>query len=144
MAKKYTDIGYIRASENTALDDFMSLTKDLQVLVDGNAIDTKYLQLPKYLTAYDKSSKKEVILGKLVKREVEGELRVYFQFNDNVSFRKDGNVLKNKFGSLKSTSAQLDELEKSLQDEKISEDNYNKVKEAISSSKAKVTIVTES
>ena len=86
MAKKYTDIGYIRASDNTALDDFMSLTKDLQVLVDGEAVDTKYLQLPKYLTAYDKSKKQEVILGKLVKREVDGELRVYFQFNDNVSF----------------------------------------------------------
>lgn len=145
-SKAWPTLGFIKDSQDAALDGFLKLTKDLTIEVDGQAIDTKNLNMPKYLTAYDKSTKTEVIIGKLVKKrktfnDADSDLQVFIALEPNVTFKLAGDKVNSSgFGSLESQGAQLARLDSLLADEKITEEQFETSKTNIGYSKAKVTL----
>lgn len=144
--KAWPTLGYIKDSQDAALDGYLKLDKNLTLEVDGETLNVKSLNMPKYLTTYDSVNKREVIIGKLVKRREERDnpdsnLKVYIQLEPNVTFKYNGDKVQTSgFASLESAGAQLARLEQSLENNDITEDQYEQARTNISYSKAKVTL----
>lgn len=144
--KQWPTFGFIKESKDTALDGYVKLDKNLTIEVDGETLSVGNLNMPKFLTAYDKVNKREVVIGKLVKKrktfnDPDSDLQVFIAFEPNVTFKNNGEkVFTSGFASLESAPAQLARLEKLLADNKVTEEQYDDTKKNISFSKAKITL----
>ena len=144
--KAWPTLGYIKDSQDTALDGYLKLGKDLTIEVDGEAINAGSIGMPKFLTAYDKTTKTEVIIGKLVKRRAtyndeSSDLKVFIALEPNVTFKHKGDkVASSGMAFLESQASQLVKLDKLLADDKITEEQFETSKTNIGYSKAKVIL----
>ena len=138
--KKWSNLGLVYKGKS-GLDPYLSVNKNLSITIDGNKVDTKYVNLPRYLTVYDKDSRRELIIGKLVKREKDGQLNQYVDFVDGVEFSDNGDlVLSSGFGSLKDSQTRLAELDAAEQDGKLAGDKLEQAREIAENSVYQVTI----
>ena len=144
--KTWPTLGYIKDSEDSSLDSYIKVNKDLTIKADGEVINATSIGMPKFLTAYDKNTKTEVIIGKLVKRrekfgDENSKLKVFISLEPNITFEHKGDkVSSSGLAFLETQQSQLDKLDKSLADNKITEEQFEKAKTNIGYSKAKVTL----
>jgi ethanolamine utilization cobalamin adenosyltransferase len=135
---EWPTIGYIKSGDR---GDYMSLAKDVKAKLNGEKIDLKYINIEEVLTVYDKETKTSTPIGKIVKTEKNGKKSTFISFNDNIEFGQNGSkIASSGIGFLQSKNARLQQLDNAVSDNKISEENADKIREAISYSKYQVVL----
>lgn len=137
-AKKYITAGYIAKNQKNGNVN-MKLAKNLQLVVDGTAIDTEYVNIIKTFSV--KHNGKDLDIGKLVeplekdgtpKLNNDGSRNRFVALNEGVGFRtQDGDVVSVKNLSLSSRDQEIKALEERVADGKLTEGKAEEIKQGM-------------
>lgn len=117
--KSWPVLGFIKTSD---LGPFLKKSKDISIEVNGSTYNVENINLPNFLTIYDKELKKEVVIGKIVTRKKDNKVVKYIQLNEDVKFTNKGDSVKSSgFAFLKSKEDRIKEINKLEMDSIISE-----------------------
>lgn len=136
--KQWPTVGYIKDGDT---GPFMKLDKNVKMKVNGKKLDLQYVNITQHLSVYDKETREETEIGKIITTKKNDKISTFIQFNDNVEFGDSNSKFEmSGLGFLQTKGARLKQLDKAVQDGNIDEATAEKVREAISYSKYQVVL----
>jgi hypothetical protein len=139
MSKQWLELGYINESDT---GPYLSLNKNAIVKVDGVKHEGKSFNIARYIVKYDKESRQEVVVGKVVSRKKEdGSISEYVEFMDNVKFgTSEGRADVSKYAILKNKNKIIADIDAAEAEGKITEDKAEELRGNASNALFKVTL----